>query len=197
MRLHESSLHHASRRSSGCGEGIPSEDCDSVSLPRLRSHRVSKAARRKRHRSPFARLVPTRARFRTLPRSQAFLTTQHFFCSIFDLCCYRAHCLQSWLQESLTIHGTRHHLGCSTRSHELHISHTHKTENGFQIRIDKVQRARGSARRIDSTAGGEDRSLLAVEQSLRSAFGVDKRMSAANDLVNPELEHRGDGEVVH
>src|ERR1700680_3369210 len=69
--------------------------------------------------------------------------------------------------------------GCSTRGHELHIGHTDKTENGLQIRIDKVQRARRSARRIDSTAGREDRSLLAMEHSLRSAFGIHKRVSFA------------------
>src|ERR1700676_5446294 len=86
---------------------------------------------------------------------------------IFDLCCYRAHCLQRWLQESLTIHCALHHLGCSTRGHEPHIRHTHKTENGLQIRIDKVERAGGSARRIDSTTARENRSPHGVEQSQR------------------------------
>src|SRR6266852_7324923 len=55
--MHESALHHASRRSGGCGEGIPPEGRDAVSLPRLRPHRVSKTAGRDRDRSPVARMV--------------------------------------------------------------------------------------------------------------------------------------------
>ena len=65
IRLHESALHHASRRGSGGGKGIPPESGNSVSLPRLRPHRISKAAGRNRDRSPFARLVPAVTGFRT------------------------------------------------------------------------------------------------------------------------------------
>jgi hypothetical protein len=56
--------------------------------------------------------------------------------------CGYSYYLKLRLQGSSTVYDTCHYLRYSARGHESHIGYAEVTENGFQIRIDKVKRGK-------------------------------------------------------
>src|SRR5205823_9721404 len=117
--------------------------------------------------------------------AQSMWRSSSSFLLYVDLRRHRANLLKGWLQKSLTVHGARHKLRRAACCHNRHIGHADKAQDRLQIRINEVQRARRSSRLIDSATGSEDRGLLAMEQPLRPALGINEGAPAANDLIHP------------
>ncbi len=77
------------------------------------------------------------------------------------------------------------------------IRNADKSEDGAKVRIDEVERGHGSSCFVDSAGRDQNGGFFAREQALRSVRPIGKGASAADDLVDPQLEHRGNAEVVH
>src|SRR5271156_833834 len=77
------------------------------------------------------------------------------------------------------------------------VGDSEEAEDGAQIRFNEVKRGHDSGRIVDAAGSHEESDFLSLEQAFGGSAGVGKGLAGAGDLVDPELEDRGYGEVVH
>ena len=95
------------------------------------------------------------------------------------------------------VDGSRPQLRCDADSNEFYVGNPDKSKDGTKIRVDKIERRVRTPRVIHYTRRHQNGGFLARKQSLRSFRSVSKSASSADDLVDPQLEHRGNAEVMH
>ena len=74
-----------------------------------------------------------------------------------------------------------------------HVGNADETEDGAQIGFLKVKGRPGN----EAAAGGHDNCLLAFQQGFDALFGNFKGHVRADNLIDPSLERRTHGEVMH
>jgi len=77
------------------------------------------------------------------------------------------------------------------------VGDSDEAEDGAQVGLDEVERGHDGGRIVDATGGDDEGDLLTLEQAFGGAAGVGEGLAGAGDEVDPELEDRGDGKIVH
>ena len=85
-----------------------------------------------------------------------------------------SHLIQVGLQELAAIDGSRHQLRSAAGSNKCYVRNPDKSQDGTQIRIDKVKCRVGSPRLIDAARRDQNGGLFARKQALRPVCSIAK-----------------------
>src|ERR1700680_3039279 len=80
---------------------------------------------------------------------------------------------------------------------EGHVRETDKRQNVAEVRLLIVEAFSRRSRTECAAAGGHDVDLLAFQNALRAASGEENCLAHADDLIDPCLQGRRNGEVIH
>src|ERR1700722_4733892 len=109
-----------------------------------------------------------------------------------------SHLIQMGLQEQTAVDLSRHKLRGAAGSHKCYVGYADKSQDGVEVGIDEIKCSHRSSCLVDPARRSQNGSLFAREETLGAVCTpINKGASAANHLVNPQLDDRGNAEIVH